>query len=253
MKKKSLGPILLLVGSVGVGVVAAMMGGNYLDNQVTAEKTRLQGKYKMVKVVVPTSNLPVGTIMSYGNVASRSVPKEFVHSDAITPDRYSELIGSALVTPAEVGKPILYSHVTKGKVSSGFSNRIDKGKRAMTFPVDTVSSISGLLVPGDKIDLLATLRDNKVNVTMTLLKNVTILATDQKTAPGSEMNSRGQSSAPQAITIMVSPENASKIIHVRSEGTLTAILRGPTDNEINSNERVTLQSLMGKKKVVKKK
>jgi hypothetical protein len=40
---------------------------------------------------------------------------------------------------------------------------------------------------------------------------------------------------------------------VRSEGTLTAILRGPTDNEINSNERVTLQSLMGKKKVVKKK
>ena len=57
------------------------------------------------------------------------------------------------------------------------------GKRAITFPVDEINSISGMLQPGDKIDLIATIRQLNNDVTYPLLQDVQILATGTQLSP----------------------------------------------------------------------
>jgi len=147
-----------------------------------------------------------------------------------------------------VGESLLTNFLASSK-SSGFSNLIEKGKRALTFPVDVVSSLSGLLRPGDRIDLMVTLNQGK-RVTLPLLKDVTILATGGIVDDVGRMSDDG---AYQTITITVSPLNAAKITHARNVGSVTVVLRSGKDSDKNiaGNElthRITVRDLLGKSK-----
>lgn len=239
---------ILLLGAVASGTGAAYFTDDYITNKVRDEEARLTSKYMPVKIVVAKENLNIGDILSYENLAIREMPRDYIHSAAVRSDSADSVVGKRIMQPLSAGESLLRNFLASSK-TSGFSNLIEKGKRALTFPVDLVSSLSGLLRPGDRIDLMVTLSDGK-SVTLPLLKNVTILAT------GGIVDDEGRISEDgdyQTITITVSPLNAAKITHARNVGNVTVVLRSGKEgdkiiarNELSS--RITVNDLLGNTK-----
>src|SRR5262249_18409869 len=132
--------------------------------------------------------------------------------------------------------------------SATFSATLQNGNRALTTEVDEVNSISGLLRPGDHIDLLVTAKGTRPSareVTFPLLSNVEVLATGQTTR-------KAQGSKPSrtytTITMSVDPEAAQRIIVAKNSGRLTAVLRNPDDKHEDMLASMNIDQILPKEK-----
>ena len=86
--------------------------------------------------------------------------------------------------------------------------------------MSSVNSISGMLRPGDRIDLIYSNKGSQgQDLTMPLLSNVTVLATDQSV---SKRDESGKERSFSTITLEVSPLDADRIIVAKASGQLTA-------------------------------
>ena len=240
MRKIDVRPTLPLILSIALGTAAVLMVRNY----ITGEKQAMKKDLEPVRIVVARRNIPANEPLEVEWVAARAVPKKFVHANAIYPEEVDLIISRELVYPIRAGDPILWMDFKGGERYRGFSTMIKESERAMTVRVDEMSTIAGLIQPGDHIDMLGTFkrtsdsrdsRDsrNELETTITLLQNVVVLAIGQITSARSGM--RKDRSASGMLTILVTPEEAALLIHAQRVGKLYNVLRNPEDIETFEN------------------
>ena len=231
-------------GVVFMGTAAAALGWYYLTSSEQEAVANLEKKAdKALKnVVVPTKALKAGTAVSLDVVAARPVPAAFVHSNALTPDTFDRFTGQELTVDVEAGMPLLEAFFApKRRI---FSEEIEPGVRAITIPVDEISSISGLLRAGDRIDFMFVLEQRGTDegaLVVPLLQDVIVRATGKITAE--EVIARRKLSAPSAsddpyakqsfstVTVGLPPKDAQKLILAQRMGKIIAALRNSTDRE----------------------
>lgn len=233
---------IVLITALGVGGLAAFGAKNYLSRQVEELEARDKNK-AMVQVVVAKADLAKGTKLSPENLATRAIPKEWAHSSAVTPEQFDRANGSVLAFPAGAGEPLVWSQL-EGDRAPTFSARLSAGRRAVTVPVDEISSLSGMVEPGDLIDIVVSVKKDKQNFTFTLLQSVTVLATGAKSSQ-QEKTAEGHTRSFTTITLDTSPEDAKKVIVAREVGRVTALLRAPNDNGRVSGSRTDAHVLLG--------
>jgi pilus assembly protein CpaB len=191
-------------------------------------------------VVVARQPLSDGTTVLPGMVAKRSVPNEYVHNDALTPETFAQFAGRQLSVPVAAGKPLLASFFSAPR--KVFAQEIEQGVRAITIPVDEISSISGMLRAGDRIDFMYVVEKSAANdpsVVIPLLQDVEVRATGQITSEQfAAMRKRSDVSAdtdPYAqqrystVTVAIQPQDAQKLILAQRLGKIIATLRNPED------------------------
>lgn len=176
-------------------------------------------------------------------MATRDIPKQWVHSDAITPDQFNRADGARLALPANAGEPVLWAQVENEKEGS-FSTKLEMGRRAVTLPVDEISSISGMLAPDDLIDIIVSVQKDSRSYTFTLLQSMRVLATGTKVSQ-TDTDEEGKPSTFTTVTLDTSPEDAKKLIAAREVGRITALLRSPTDAASVSLSRAEANDLLG--------
>lgn len=238
--------LFLFVGALIAGVAAAFLANKFITTKIADHKAQLDKQYTSIEIVVPTRNLRKGTILDNSVLAVRKVPRAFIHQDTVLPATVGDVITHQLVHQVNKGEPLLMSHMSKSR-GKGFSSLIEDGNRALTFPVDIIKSVSGMLRPGDHIDLLMTLDDKKVKKTLPLLIDVEVLATGEQV--DEEFANNEVSARYQTITLLVSSENASRIIHANQTANLSIVLRSPNDNGPTFGEAMTVNRLLGIEKV----
>ena len=221
-----------------VGTLAAFAARSYLSSQIEAIEAR--GKGKTVKVIVAGRELKRGDKISSANVAVRAVPVEYAHSVAIAPDAFDRIDGQALAYPVHAGEMILWG-LMEGKRVPTFSARVEAGHRAMTVAVDEISSISGLLEPGDFIDLLVTFERKGGKITRPLLQGVQVMATGQQVVDSQREGERRQYST---VTIDITPTQAQNVILARDAGRVTALLRNPDDKKPMAGGNADMTTLL---------
>lgn len=210
--------------AVAFGIAAAMFATRYLDDRIADVERR--NEQKTARAVVTKDDLPAGERIDHERVAVREVPVDWLHSGAITPDQFDRVAGSSLSYPARRGEPLLWSQLADKRAAS-LAARLQPGRRAVTLAVDEISSISGLLEPGDMIDLMLTVRRNDRNLTLPVVQGISVLAAGMRTAPHDHRAPRTDSFA--TITLDASASDAERIVAARTIGSLTALLRAPSD------------------------
>lgn len=230
----------LLLVAVLAGLGAALAARQYLADRI--HQLEADAKIPTVSRVVAAYNLPSGTRLTSDHFAVRQFPSAAVSSDSLAPERFQELADSVLVAPLRAGDPILRVHTAQARVSP-FSGRLGEGRRAITIPVDAINSVSGLLEPGDLIDLYVSFDHQRRRITAPLLQGVLVLATGAATRPVSETARQGNYST---VTLDTSPEDAIKLVAARQGGSITALLRHPHDSRPDQKAvRGDLASLLG--------
>lgn len=214
---------IVLGVALAIGLLAALGARSYLAVQMAQIEAR--GRGRMVEVVVAKFDLGKGQRLSADNLAVRSVLADQAHSLALKPDEFERVDGKALAFGARGGEAILWAMVEGSKLPT-FSARVAPGQRAMTVPVDEINSISGLLEPGDRIDLVLSIEHKGRKGTFVLLQGVAVLATGQRSVDDPKSGERRLYST---VTLDTDPQQARNIILAREAGKLTALLRNPQD------------------------
>ena len=170
--------------------------------------TRIQEPW--IKVVrVPADRVPPGAIQSTGRALFRVVKKTVLADQP--------LLEENLYAVGELPK---------------LADRLPPGHRAVTLPIGGPAALSGMIQPESRIDILLTYQDDSLPghsgpVTMTLLRNVLVLATSVAAFPLAEDRRNNV----QDITVAVTPEQANRLILAQKYGTLSAVLCGQQEGE----------------------
>lgn len=221
---------LLLGAAILLGGGAAYLGGAALKQRMHELDEQANAGKDMVAVVVARRDMQRGEPVVPDSFAVRKVPSEYLNADAVKPGDFEPYVTQRLIVGLKRGDVLLPVH-TEGNGNKVFSSTLGVGKRALTFEVDTVNSVSGMLRPGDRIDLLYTAKGlDSVDVTQPLLSNLEILATDQNQTRRDE---NGKERNFSTITMELSPQDAQRVIVAKQAGRLTALLRHPDDKAAN--------------------
>lgn len=214
--------LLFLLVAIALGAAASLLAVRYVNNQVAARTQATPTATR--QVVVPVHDLPKGASLTEDDIATRDVPVDFVPADAVTPGDYERFVGQVLRAPLAQGAPIPASAVEL--VTEHFSNVIAPGKVAYTIQVDETSSVSGLIVPGDHVDLLLLLSGEAAgrDQIRPLLANVTVLATGRQ-ASGLKPQGDAANNSYSNITLGLEPADAQRLGMAMKVGELRVMLR----------------------------
>src|SRR5690348_13537852 len=99
--KQSVKRLSPLIGALMLGLLAAGLGWYYLraSEREIAASLEKDADSQRRDVVVARQNIADGATVLPGMVAKRSVPNEYVHNDALTPETFSQFAGRQLSVP----------------------------------------------------------------------------------------------------------------------------------------------------------
>ena len=184
-----------------------------------------------VNVVVGAKQIEMGTVLTNDMLVIKRIPAKGAHPDAA--HSISEVSGCFTVGPIEKDEQILVSNLSKSATNTGIlSYSIPVGMRAISIQVDNVSSISNLISPGNRVDIIATLDlvgsdgKTKVSTTFILLQNVEVLAVGNITNGNLPANTQYQT-----MTFAIAPNDVLKLINADVNGKVELALRYPRDDQ----------------------
>lgn len=108
---------------------------------------------------------------------------------------------------------------------STLASLIAPDKRAISVRVDDVVGVGGFLLPGNRVDVLATKQTNGSNnnaVSRTILENLRVLAVDQTAG-----TDKTQPVVVRAVTLEMTTTEAEALVTAQTEGKLQLALRNP--------------------------
>ncbi len=130
-----------------------------------------------------------------------------------------EIPEGASVTEAKVGVP----------AAVGVTGKLRPGLRAISIPVDFIKSVSSLVSPGDRVDVLASNTRGKPHPTRTIIRGALVLAVNTNLDPVPQASPGTAASAPVAVTLAVTPEQANLLTFADNSTLLRLALRSPTE------------------------
>lgn len=144
---------MILIAAIAVGALAAFMIFNYVGG---VEDKANEGAER-VDVFVVRKDIPKGLpgeqARDEGYIVQDKIPREFLPATAV---RSLDQIDGRVALNNLAANQVLVDgmFVDPAQAQIGFSARIPDNQVAVTVSIDEVRGVAGLLVPGDKVDLL---------------------------------------------------------------------------------------------------
>lgn len=225
---------MVLILSVVCGIIAFILTSRYLES----EKEKLYRGAEKIQVLAAARDLPVGTVIDpQKDLGVSTVFKSAVGENVCRVEDVETLRGKKVLFPLRKKDPINWSYIDMpDRGRAGLASMIKPGMRAVSISVSGASAVSGLVQPGDRVDILGTFTfpsrkkaGDTEAVTLTVLQDVSILATGPrlaKSAPGSS----GQAGGYSTVTLEVTMREAEMLVFAQHvKGQLLLTLRNEED------------------------
>ncbi len=220
----------VLLPILAAAVIA--FAGSYLTyrwvKQQTVAPTRTE-EVEVVNVAVPRIDIPWGTKLTGNELEMAPFLVKSLPAGHFTDTK--SLMGRVLISHLKRGELVLESDLAPTDVTAGgVSAVISPGKRAIAVKGDKVLGLSGLIQPGNRVDVIVTITDPETEseVTKIVLEDVPVLATNTKIV----RDESGEAAPVDVYTLEVTPEEGEKLALANSQGKLQFALRNATDMEV---------------------
>ncbi|WP_027525450.1 Flp pilus assembly protein CpaB [Bradyrhizobium sp. Ec3.3] len=226
--------MVLLLAATAFGLIAYNMN---LPKQIPVEITEKgPAPATTVGYFVAARPLSKGTLAREEDFTVRSAAPEHVPAGAIleTPDSKLGLPGSLVRKFVDAGSPITLQDILRPKDRGFLASVLAPDSRAISVKVDEESGVSGLIRPGDHVDVVLTQVFEKADparraLSETVLRNVRIIAIDQEIAQGGRPISASAGRLPQTVSLELTPEQVKKVTVAKQLGTLSFAVRAAVD------------------------
>jgi pilus assembly protein CpaB len=223
--------IVLLVAVVAAGATA-MYARNWIEGQQNNNAAvAAPAPEEVYEVLVADTNLPAGTFVKPQHLRwqrwpTDDVPETYVLKGARTED---VMVGAVVRRGIAEGFPITDGSVVKPGERGFLAAVLAPGMRAVSLPINATSSNSGLVFPGDRVDLILTqtllAADGATTrrVSETVLRDIRIIAmgSELSDVAGEDKNYEKAKTA----TFEVTPRVAEKVALLGELGKLSLSLR----------------------------
>jgi pilus assembly protein CpaB len=194
-------------------------------------------------VVVAAADLQLGAELRREDLRAIEWPAEAVPAGVFgDPD---DLVGRGLIQPVVANEPFLPSKLAPVEAGAGLPPAIAPGYRALSVRVNDVVGVAGYVLPGTRVDVVATVNPTQQPTDVTskvILTNVLVLAAGTKIESDVEGN---KPISVSVVTLLVSPEEAERLTLASTEGKIQLALRNPIDETAPSTPGIRPAVLMG--------
>jgi pilus assembly protein CpaB len=239
-----MGNKLKVIMPIAIALVIALSGSIFLMKwleAMTVPEEKFKVESEAFSVVVALYDLTWGTKLN--KEMMKTVP--FL-KDSLPAGHFmdpSALEGRVIIAPLNQNDPVTESKLAPKSVTVGGVAAIVKpGKRAIAVKGDKVIGLSGFIRPGNRVDVLVTLRDPvaKKEVTKVVLENIPVLATGTEV----QEDRKGKPAPVDVYTLEVDPEDGEKLSLAATKGRLQFALRNATDSKTVLTKGATIRKTL---------
>jgi pilus assembly protein CpaB len=194
-------------------------------------------------VVVAASDLDIGAELRREDIRIIDWPANAVPANAIGDPK--DVIGRGLILPVIENEPFLPMKLASKEAGAGLPPVIPPGLRAVSVRVNEVIGVAGYVLPGTRVDVVATVSPSGQGSDMTskvILTNVQVLAAGTKIDRETDKNKPIPVSV---VTLLVNPEEAERLTLASTEGKIQLALRNPLDKTMPTTPGVRPSALFG--------
>lgn len=182
---------------------------------------------KTTSVLVAATDMDLGAEVRREDVRAIQWPADAVPMGAFTnPD---ELVGRGLIQQVAQNEVFLPAKLAPKEAGAGLPPLLPEGYRALSVRVNDVVGVAGYVLPGTRVDVLATVnptsRPEDVQ-SKVILTNVQVLTAGTKIEHD---DAEGKPIQVTVVTLMVDPGQAERLTLASTEGKIQLALRNPTD------------------------
>ncbi len=194
-------------------------------------------------VVVAASDLAIGAELKPTDLKVVQWPSTAMPAGAIA--TAEEIVGRGLVMPVIENEPILPMKLASKEAGAGLPPVIPPGLRAMSVRVNEVIGVAGYVLPGTRVDVIATVNPSDKTSDMT---SKVILTDVQVLAAGTKLEQDGDGDKPMAVsvvTLLVNPDESERLTLASGEGKIQLALRNPLDKDAPATRGARAAVLVG--------
>jgi pilus assembly protein CpaB len=238
MNWKTFVPLLL---AIALGVVAAKVARDALNHQHQPTP-----QTNLAQIVVTKHGLAPGQELTENDLTLSPASPE------ATPEQSFNNIADVLNRTTKVemvkGQAIVEPLLAEKGAGSGLQSLVPIGLRAITIEVNEFSGVGGMISPGSRVDVVATIQGapGEEMSARTIVQNVKVTAVGQRvTAKRDPKEDPGQPEVWRSATMLCTPEEAEAIELANTTGRPWLVLRGNKDQDEVETSGITLTSLRG--------
>ena len=191
-------------------------------------------------IVVAAKALPLGTLVAAADVKIAEWPTRSLVPGSFT--KVEDVVGRGLIAELAENEPITDRKLASKEAGAGLPPSIPLGMRAISVKVNEVVGVAGFVVPGTRVDVVATVGFQKETRTRTVVSNLQVLAAgtryDQQDAKD------GKPIPSTVVTLLATPEDAERVTLASSDGKILLVLRNPLDTAPTTTTGIRLDALM---------
>lgn len=228
----------ILIGiSLGCGLVAAVGASRYLGDKQSSAAEAVTVKIAVAKKEVNINEALTGESFELQDWPKSKVPKGAIEDPKKLADTHAK-------TRFYPGEPILASRIL-GPGEGARQLAVPMGYRVVSVKVNQESSVSNLVQPGDRVDVVVVIRNaNDRSISKTILRAVRVFAVNSETDRATE-----QSKTPGEVrtaSLLVTPSQAEKLLMGADLGQLRLALRSPDDTTVDETKGCNYDELLGR-------
>lgn len=227
--------IIMLIAAVALGLVAVLLSRTVLNSSGGPSIGSNRGAVRSVPTVVAAADIGFGEKLTPDKLKVVDWPAETLPQGTF--QRVDELItgqGRAAMRPITANEILTAKSLSEGANRLSTAQLLNPQMRAVSVPVNDVTGVSGLIFPGDRVDVFFTRQPEEAMPYSELLaQGARVLAV------GVDMNvGKDKPELVKSATIEVTPLQAQKITLANAVGVVNLAVRHFSDET-----RVRLQTV----------
>jgi pilus assembly protein CpaB len=244
--------MVFLLATTALGLIAYSM--SLPKAQVSAVQVAEKAPEPVtVGYFVATHPLPRGTLARDEDFTVRSSPPGSVPTDAIldTADAKIGLRGSLVRSFLDTGSPVTPKDILRPRERGFLASVLAPDSRAISINVDATSGVSGLIWPGDYVDVVLTQESTTVaekpnpdyqhgTLSETVVHNARVVAVDQEIAQGGSASNATAGKLAHTVSLQLAPDQVKKVTVAAQLGKLSLAVRSAVDRQDIADTNATV-------------
>ncbi|MBR0953649.1 Flp pilus assembly protein CpaB [Bradyrhizobium canariense] len=235
--------MVFLFAAVALGLIAYSMNVPKAEVPV-AQVTESIPAPPTVGYFVAAHPLPRGTLARDEDFEVRSSPPGSVPTEAIrdTPDAKIGLRGSLVRNFLDTGSPVTSKDILRPRERGFLASVLAPDSRAISINVDAASGVSGLIWPGDYVDVVLTLESTTLaekpnpdyqhgTLSESVVHNVRVVAIDQDIVQSGSASNAAAGKVAHTVSLQLAPEQVKKVTVAAVLGKLSLAVRSAVDRQ----------------------
>ncbi|MBR0652316.1 Flp pilus assembly protein CpaB [Roseomonas terrae] len=226
----------LVLSATGLGILALQLMQPPAQPQQVArvEAPPTVAPAQRIRMLVAARPLSIGTLLKDDDMREVEIAGDAIPEGAFVggAESLAELRGALLRRFVDPNSPIIRTDVLRPRDRGFLAAVLRPGTRAISVGVDVVTGASGLIWPGDEVDLILTQdlqqqgseSPGRRVVGETILSAVRVIAVDQQISHSGTDTAAGRVVA-RTVTLEVTPEQAERVAVAMQLGRISLVVR----------------------------